>query len=115
MVRSYGHAPWPSDMVRSVALVRRKRLEQGIVQQNLGPVNARVAHARVHMSVGWYQSGRQPVETGSFDNTAKIWTQPAAQSCEPPRSSAWSVRGVQSDGRRLVTGSYDRTVKIWTG
>lgn len=60
-------------------------------------------------------AGSEGDQTGSGDNTARIWDATTGQSLVVLRGHANSLYSVawSPDGKRLVTGSADKTARLW--
>jgi WD40 repeat protein len=64
---------------------------------------------------GLHLAGTEADQTGSGDNTARIWDSRTGKIVSELRGHANSLYSIafSPDGRRLVTGSADKTARVW--
>lgn len=73
------------------------------------------AHTNVVSSLKYEKTAGDFIVTGSFDNSAKLWTAPTCASLRTLAGHESKVMcvDISPDNKFIVTASYDRTFKLW--
>ena len=86
------------------------------LRESWGPVEHVVYHPDCVFSAAFSNDGTR-VESGSGDNTVRIWNSTTGEMERIPEGHSHWVRSVafSSDGTHVVSGSRDKLVLIWNG
>ena len=99
----------------------RKSRPWKLVYKDRFQVGSNWKYGRAHLSilkghtngVTCLQVDENILISGSYDNTARVWSLETGQELRVLRGHRCGIRSLQFDDQKLITGSIDGTIKVW--